>query len=497
MKNKITQKKVMNDFNKLKKYANKCYEQGDYSQSLCAIETASKLMYTYNVLYTDYDMEKMLSDIALNILDGKQREITKCKEKKIIFYDYFAVDNRGLTQQYITALIDLEYEILFITYEHDNMNQSEQIFSQLNKYKKAEIHTIKNNHYVESSKELYQVINNFGATKALIHTSPWDVVGVLTFSYLIGVERYLINLTDHAFWLGKCCSDYILEFRSYGYNISRTYRNISEDKLILLPFYPIQDMKIPFEGFPFEANGKKVIFSGGSVYKIYGSDIFFRTIKYIVENHKDTIVLYAGGGNTKPFEKFIKDNKLSDKVFLIKERKDIVEIFKNCYFYLGTYPISGGLMTQYAVANKKLPIAYSHPELKTNFIESLLINVNNRRFTFTNLRDYYGMIDKLIDNPKYKNKLEESLNNLLVTPAEFAENLAMAIENKSTMFLFKKDEINIDKFSDLYFQMENDYLHDYYLIFARSKNVKLLLEFMNIGIFKALIKVILKKIKNF
>lgn len=494
MNTKITKQRVNKDFIKLKELAKKCYDKKDYYQTLSTIETASKLMYAFNISYTDDDMEEMLSNIAYEVLKSNTRKIPPNNGRKIILYDFFAMDNRGLTQQYIMALIDLDYEILFITYQRDSMKQSEQIFLQLKLYKKAQIYTIKNKEYIESSKEMYNVIKKFGATKALIHTSPWDVVGIMTFSYLTEVERYLINLTDHAFWLGKCCSDYILEFRSYGYNISKNYRNIKEEKLMLLPYYPVQDLTIPFEGFPFDTIGKKVIFSGGAVYKIYGSNIFFDTIKHIVEKHDDTIVMYAGGGNTKPFKNFIVNNHLEKRVFLISERKDISQIFKNCYFYLGTYPLCGGLMTQYAVANNKIPIAFADEKIKCNFIESLFINVKNRVLTYTKLKKYYDTIDKLIDEPKYKNELENNLNDLIITRAEFAENLLSSLEKKSTKFSFIKYDIDINEFSNLYFKMENDYLHNYYSIFIGSRNVKLILKFMNIHLLNVLIKTIINKL---
>jgi hypothetical protein len=473
----ITKEMVQNDFSKLKDYAIKSYFKEEYSQSLCAIETASKLMYTFNIVYTDDDLEKLLSNIAVKILSGEQKRCTKSKDKRIIFYDYFAIDNRGLTRQYIKALIDLEYEILFITYDDSNMNKTKRIFSELNQYGKARIYIVKNKDFIKAAKELYDIINDFGASKALVHTAPWDVVGVLTWSYFSEVRRYLVNLTDHAFWLGKCCSDYILEFRSYGYNISRKYRNISKDKLILLPYYPIQEKEIPFEGFPFDVRKKKVIFSGGSLYKVYGSRIFFDTIKYIIQNHDDVIVLYAGSGNDKPFKDFIETNNLYGKVYLIKERKDITHIFERCHFYLGTYPIGGGLMTQYAVANKKVPVAYSDPILKCNFIEPLFININNITLTHTNLKDYYTTIDNLLDDPDYKSKLENKLDKLLISPQEFAKNLLSSLQCKATKYPFEEYDIDINEFSKLYFQTENDYLHNYYLLFIRSRNIKLLLNF--------------------
>jgi hypothetical protein len=153
-------------------------------------------------------------------------------------------------------------------------------------------------------------------------------------------------------------------------------------------------------------------------------------------------------------------------------------------------------MTQYAVANKKIPVAYSNEKLKCNFIESFFINVNNRIFTHTNLTDFYKEIDKLIKNLEYKDEAENNLSDLIINPHDFADNLLSCLKSKSTEFSFIKDEIDIDEFSKIYFKMENEYLHNYYLIFLKSRNIALLLKFININIFVSLIKVILNKFKK-
>lgn len=496
MKSNITQQKVMHDFNKLTLYAEKCLEKKKFNQALTAIETACTIMYYFNLFYMDDQIEGLLSKISSQVLQDRVINISQKSTQKIIFYDYFPTDNKGLTQQYLMALIELEYEILFITYEKENTKKSERIFLQLNEYEKAKIKTIKSQNHIESVKELFEIVNDFGADVALLHMTPWDVVGVATFACFDQIERFLINLTDHAFWIGKCCSDYILEFRSYGYNISRQYRNISEDKLILMPYYPIEDVEISFCGFPFDTADKKIIFSGGSVYKIYGSTVFFEIIKHIIQNHDDTIFLFAGAGNTKPFEKFITINHFEDRIFLIQERKDITQIFKRCYFYVGTYPIGGGLMTQFAVANQKIPMVFTDAKYYLNYIEPLFINKNNFVKTYTNLKAYFEIIDQLINNPEYKNKVEASLNDLIITKPEFAEALESSLRNKNTRYAFEKQIINTDEVTKLYFQMENYYLHNYYFLFVQSKNIKLLLKFLNIHIFYELIKASLNKIKR-
>lgn len=215
-----------------------------------------------------------------------------------------------------------------------------------------------------------------------------------------------------------------------------------------------------------------------------------------MQNHEDTILLYAGGGDTKPFEKFITNNHFEDRIFLIHERKDITQIFKKSYLYLGTYPIGGGLMTQFAVANKKIPLVYTDEKYECNYIEPLFINKNEFVKTYTSLDEYFETIDQYIDKPEYKNQVEKSLNDLIITKTEFAEALQCALKNKGTKYLFERKTIDIDAFYELYFQTENYYLHDYYFIFVRSKNIKIILKFFNIHLLNALIKVAVNKFKR-
>lgn len=63
------------------------------------------------------------------------------------------------------------------------------------------------------------------------------------------VKRYLINPTDHAFWLGKSCLDFSIEFRDYGCNVSNKFRSIENNQIIKQIYYPIL-ISSDFKGLP-------------------------------------------------------------------------------------------------------------------------------------------------------------------------------------------------------------------------------------------------------
>lgn len=64
-------------------------------------------------------------------------------------------------------------------------------------------------------------------------------------------------------------------------------------------------------------------------------------------------------------------NSLS--VFLIGDRHDINEVFKHSDIFLNTYPIGGGLMTQYAAANSKPILSLGvKDEIDTYIVEEMV-----------------------------------------------------------------------------------------------------------------------------
>jgi len=472
---RITLEQVNYDFEKLKNHAIKLFNQNKLAQCIRTIEVAGNLMYNFNVKYTDAGIENLIVKISRKIFNNEKNVFNaEYEDKKIIFYDYFALDNRGLTQQYLRGLMDLNYEILYITYHLNDKNKSTNIINELNEYGKSRIYYIKNKNYIKASIELYYAIKDFKSNKALIHTSPFDMIGLTTFAFLENkINRFLINITDHAFWLGKSSADYFIEFRSYGFNISVKYRGIDKEKLLILPYYPIQDHKIKFQGFPFDSKNKKIIFSGGSLYKIYGSNFFFNTIKHLLDRHNNVVFLYAGNGDSKPLNNFIKTNGYHNRLFHITERKDITQIFKKCYFYLGTYPISGGLMAQYAVANGKVPICYANKEPSINFIEKLFVNTNETKFTYTDIKSYYGEIDKLISNPEYLRSRELQLNGLLISEDEFSNELSSCITEGKTKFTPDKVDIDSAEANQTYLDLANNYPTRYYGMFVKRCYLKL------------------------
>ena len=136
---KLTLPLIRNVFCKIKSLALREFENKNYEASLKHIETAAEIAYNFNWIYTDEELENLLINISNSIILEKKPFIPI--EGKVVFYDVFALDNRGLTQQYLRALISWGVELLFIFEGHD-LTHSKQIISEIQSYPKGELFVI-------------------------------------------------------------------------------------------------------------------------------------------------------------------------------------------------------------------------------------------------------------------------------------------------------------------------------------------------------------------
>jgi len=472
---------LLSDFTRLKEAANHYIRKRKYELAIKMIEFASELMYNYNVILHDDEIEHQIQKISRDIFsEDKARILISARSERIVFYDFFGLDFRGLTQQYLSALFSLGYEVLYVVHSDRDSKRMSVILSELRNYPKAKIHYLSSNSELGVAKDLLDTVVRFQAKKMLIHTAPWDVP-VFLVSRLISsqVETFLINITDHAFWIGKSMIDYLIEFRNQGYNISRSYRAINPTKIFLLPYYPVIDFNVRFEGFPFCSNNKKVIFSGGALTKIYGSSAYFNLVNKILQYHKNIIILYAGNGDEKYLINFIKQNGLNDRFFYIKERKDISQIMKRCVFFLNTFPISGGLLAQYAVKCGKIPLGLKNEYFKIYNFETVLLGVEGNQFCFSSEKAILSEIEKLLYDDSYRKKKELSLKKSVISPNDFEKALGGILENKASSFITYDEEIDLTGTEDIYFDLENKVLKIYRSRFLKKRNIYLSVLFPN------------------
>lgn len=456
----ITKEIIFDHLELFKQNAKKSFQSKQFSNAIKYLECFARLAYQYNLFYTDDDAENLIDELG-NALIGK---INIDKDKnKILFYDSFALDNRGLTQQYLRAIFSWGSELLFIT---NAKTIGKDILSELNSYPNARILKFRNGD-IEDYRIVINEIKGFCPEKILMHLSPWDISGLLVLNALKNTDRFLINLTDHAFWLGRKCSDYVLEFRGYGAKVSVEKRKIEPDKLILQPYYPILN-KYEFKGFPFKTD-KIIAFAGGSLYKISGrNNLFLETIKEALLKNDQFVFVLAGHGDKKIIHKFIRYNRLEGRFFVLGDRKDLSAVFENIDIYINTYPIIGGLMTQYAAIHNKPIIGFSTPDLfAINDTEDILQVANNKVLIKLSKGDFINYLHKLIIDKEERKKNVEITKGSVISFEDFNKRLFRNLyihENKIALKSYVAINIDYNAISDLYLEMENQYVHLHYTI---------------------------------
>lgn len=426
---------VMEKVQKIKSNIATAIGKEDYSNALELISLAGDILYNYNQYYSDADLEENVKVISEKIL-GKS-ELDNLNEDIVIFYDGFGLDTRGLAQIYLLPLCNFK-KVIYVT--NEKQSNSLPTIQEILKKGNHLIYFLPELSKIDKIVELKKIIDKVKPKSIFMYTYPNDVViTTILHHYKNVIDRYQINLTDHAFWLGNGCIDYCIEFRDYGAYISNKYRNIPKEKIILLPYYPIVNKEFDFEGYPFEINkqNSKIIFSGGALYKTFGGgDKYYTIVDYILKKYDEAIFWYAGTGDRSKFDKLIK--KYSGRIFITPERKDLYQVLKHSYFYLSTYPICGGLMFQYAAIAGKLPLTLKYDDGTDGF----LINQEDLDIEFNNLEELKLKIHKIINDEEYLKQEEIKIAKSVITVEQFEKNLLSLINNKKTDFILLYKEIN-------------------------------------------------------
>ncbi len=424
--------------------AQKAIEKNVINKSYEAIRISADIQYKWNQRYTDDLLENCIQELV----DRKKDSIANYEHRNniILFYDGFGLDTRGLALIYIKALCDLQYTVVYVV-------------SEKSRYRQEEIHKVTTGRdivfcYLENERgdrltsELLEVFKKYRPQAAFFYTYPSDVEACVAFAVMAEkVKRYQINLTDHAFWLGRNAFDYCVEFREYGACVSYKYRRIDANKIKLLHFYPFFDRDIPFDGFPFEAEGKYILFSGGGLYKTYDDKgTYYHMVEEIMRSHENMFFVYAGAGDTSGLKKLQKI--FHGRVFHITERKDLYAVIKHSTLYLNTYPITGGLMTQYAAVAGRLPLTLLSS--MDSSLDGLLLNHTKLNLEFSNKEDLISEVDKLLCDENYRRQQEYKVKKSVIDEKEFKQELSNLLKLGETKYRYNLNDIDTEGFCKQY-----------------------------------------------
>lgn len=408
---------------KLEYVANRSFCNGNINLSMTALSVWTDLLYSRNTCYTAEAPEALLEQLAQTL---PELDDIHPVEGRILFYDGFGLNNRGLVQIYLKALVKLG-TVIYVTDQYHQGDLPDVL--KIVETSGGQAVWLKNQKPVERATELHALVKQWQPKWAFLYTTPSDVSGLAAFRRWEGkTHRYQINLTDHAYWLGLNCFDTCIEFRDYGAAISKEGRGISANKLVKLPFYPAIDYDRSFEGFPFPLKPEqKVIFSGGALYKTMGGENrYYQIVDYILKTFPESVFWYAGTGDASKIKEL--QQQYPSRVYLTPERKDLFQVMENCYLYLSTYPLCGGLMFQYAASAGKIPVTLRYDDVSDDF----LLNQETLGIQFQTMEQIQQELCRLFCEDAYLEEKQQRVKNAVLNQADFEGGLASLLRTGDT-----------------------------------------------------------------
>ena len=440
--------------NKLKDKSKKYLSNKNYEKSVAALVAAADLAYNYNQFYVDQEMEDLVGEISDRLLgDGlikntmsKQADIKNLlPAKTVLFFDGLAFDARGIVTNHLQGLGEANVNTVYVTFDRPGTDQTV-VKKILSKYGIAR-RTIDTTSYLSMIKSLNEIFEEVRPEMAFFYTFPYDVAASVVFrAYENSVVRILSDLTDHAFWLGRDNVDYIWSLRTIGANIAVYERGVSEDRLLCSYLSADINRNVEFKGWPCDITDKKVIFSGGSLYKTLGDEnlYYYQIVRHILSNHDDTVFVYCGAGDSSEIDKLKKE--YPERVYLLPERDDFYQMIENCTLYLNTYPMFGGMMTRYAILAGKVPVTLKH-ECDA---DGLVPNQEDIQIEYDDIDVLLKDVDRMLVDEEYLQEREALLKKGEFTADDFNRVTRDILEKLYTEYKFKIEKTDTEKFRSEY-----------------------------------------------
>ena len=255
------------------------YGKNDIDKVISLIDTYSNMTQLINNELYNERIENIIINLSKRIGFISKKEIKD--DSVIVFYDQIG-STVCLSEQYIDGIIELGYRLVYI-YENPYYNISEGLKNKLLQ-KNVECYFYNSSSRYNQrnlSLDIFSKVENSRCSKLIVQSPAYGALSSIVLSGLDNVRRYRVVPGDHHFYIGVKSTDYFFEFRPYGITRAVSERNISPDRIIKLPYYPITNLNCDFKGFPVEVVGKKIIVTAGDTYKFIGSDIFYDICKRI------------------------------------------------------------------------------------------------------------------------------------------------------------------------------------------------------------------------
>ena len=429
----LTEPFILSFYDTLKQKAQRAIKRRSFDSALHYLEAAENTAYKFYLCHTDSDIEQMHTEIATHLTTVTDFAPV---EGRVVMVDTFSQDAQGLTMQYLDAIIAAGWDLLYITTFGLDDSRSVKLKQTLEAYPKAQVLTAPRlSSYMKRCQWIYDAIVEFAPQHLFAHIDPSAVIPV-TVLYALprAIKRFQINLTDHTYWVGAGCMDYSFEFRTYGASLSVVHRGLSEEQILLQPYYPVM-RKTAFDGFPKEVEGKVKIFAGSSYYKIIDSrDSFFLLSKAILDANPSAVILFAGGGNRNILDSRIEKYGLQGRFIPIGQRGDIFQCYLHSDIYLSTFPKFGALMAQFA-AHASLPVL-ALAEKDSGRVEEVICQKQQETISFSTIDDLVSESRRLVDDVDYRRAKGEKVHSMVMGVNEFNHSFRKAVDTCHSQYPF-------------------------------------------------------------
>jgi hypothetical protein len=431
---------------KLKRLIEDEIDNNNIHNGLLYLSCLTKIEFNFYYNYRDADVENYINNISRLLF--KDITIYKAEDNKIALIDSVSWDYHGLTQQYLRAMMHMDFDILYVIIGEGT--KCTRIIEELNKYKRAKIIHIPRYRSIERQiRVLYKEICDFRPSRIFLHS--FEIIDSIVLKTLKSPITFRIDLGDHHCWPGIDSTNFIIGFRKWGLVLCNSIKKVSEEKLLLLPYYPILNDENDYNGLPPIVEGKVLIFSGGALYKTMDDkQTFFKIMHRIVLENPNVLVLFACRGDDNALKKYIRKNNLDNRIILIGYRKDLGKVMDHIDLYLNTYPLGGGLMVQYA-AEKSVPILsmISNDIIEYYDFEEIGYSYKTE---YDNLEEFHQEANKLIGDKKYRmvignlihqNTPQKNLfNTMFSNILNSGKGVVFSFDNNQNIYNFEEQRTN-------------------------------------------------------
>ena len=456
---KLSIRDIKQGYKGIKHLAQEAFAKGDYETSLEYVKECVTVAQQFNWIYADDELEDLSEGIGRKLLEAPSKEYQPVKDR-VVFYDAFC-KSFVLALQYIEALASAGKEVMYITTADDlakKKTRFSDILDEVGAYPSVKVVVVPPGKDAKRNRFFYDAVLGFCPEQILLHMVADAVVLPALYVLPPAIQRYIINLADQTFWLGKKAIDYSIEFRQFGVSVSQQRRGIKPEQQLLVPFYPIND-GIPFQGFPEQCTSDKVIvFSGGDLYKVLDEKrTYWRLVKRLLDDYPNVVFLFAtkiSNDVNHDIDRFISDNGFEGRFIYINYRKDINEVFRHCDIYMGTCPASGSLMSQLAAVNAKPILQYYYPGTPDDETEQAICFNDKFPISFQDEERFMEEAHRLITDEAYRKRQGERLKKAMITPEQFNKLVADSLNTNISQVPLEPFDMDYSLLDDRWYALE-------------------------------------------